>query len=115
MQWQQSQALGVVLYGEAPVMEAGAKDWTIGEERTGAMMVLIFVCAIVLLCRILMFEMFDSNGEGLLCCYLRVCILQFMVAGDIGATTTQTVKADLIPFERVQRGHDVYPPRRITS
>ena len=44
------------MYGEAPVMDAGAKDWTIGEERTGAMMVLILVCAIVLLCRILMFE-----------------------------------------------------------
>ena len=51
-------------------MDAGAKDWTMGEERTGAMMVLILVCAIVLLCRILMFEMFVSNGKGLVCCYL---------------------------------------------
>ena len=80
-------------------MEAGAKDWTIGEERTGAMMVLILVCAIVLLCRILMFEMFDSNGEGLVCCYLRVCILQFMVAEVIEAPTIQIVEADLISFE----------------
>ena len=46
-------------------MEAGAKDWTIGEERTGAMMVLILVCAIVLLCGRLLFERLTSNGEML--------------------------------------------------
>jgi hypothetical protein len=104
----------VDLYGEAPVMEAGAKDWTMGEERTGAMRVLILVCAI-LLCWILVFEMFDSNGEGLVCCYLRVCILELRMADKIGATTTQIVKADLISFDTVQEGHDVYLPKRIIS